>query len=154
MQIGKKELLDSVHPAFVSAYSDPLKELFSVRLVPAQMNDLDRVVSLDGQLKEDQLTIDVPEGPHVLYFLVKITGFMAVINGAPGASGPVLNHYAQAAEQKYLDRISDKLTPRLGHLGDYFRAFFTAGLDGCGVVVHTGPGSGRTGGPGATCNFK
>jgi hypothetical protein len=129
VQIGKKELLDSVHPAFVSAYSDPLKELFSVRLVPAQMNDLDRVVSLDGQLKEDQLTIDVPEGPHVLYFLVKITGFMAVINGAPGASGPVLNHYDQAAVQKYLDRISDKLTARLGHLGDYFRAFFTDSIE-------------------------
>jgi len=129
VQITKKELLDSVHPAFVSAYSDPLKELVTLRLVPEQMNDLDHVIMLDGQLKEDQLTIDVPEGAHVLYFLVKITGFMAVINGAPGASGPVLNHYDQAAVQKYLDRISDKLTARLGHLGDYFRAFFTDSIE-------------------------
>ncbi|HVV02726.1 MAG TPA: glycosyl hydrolase [Puia sp.] len=127
--ISKKELLDSVHPAFVSAYADPLKELFTLRLVPAQLNGLDQVVTLDGQLKDDQLTIEVPEGPHVLYYLVKITGFMAVINGAPGASGPVLNHYDKAAVEKYLDRISDKLTTRLGRLGDYFRAFFTDSIE-------------------------
>ncbi|HVU58646.1 MAG TPA: glycosyl hydrolase [Puia sp.] len=127
--VTRKELLDSVHPAFVSSYADPEKELFTLRLAPAQMNGLDQVIMLDGQLKEDQLTIDVPSGPHVLYFLVKITGFMAVINGAPGAAGPVLNHYDQAAVQKYLDRISDKLTARLGHLGDHFRAFFTDSIE-------------------------
>jgi hypothetical protein len=129
IRIGRKELLDSIHPSFSSPYADPLKELFTVRLVPAQMNDIGQGIALDGDLQGEELVFDVPEGPHVLYYLVKITGFMAVINGAPGASGPVLNHYDEPSVQRYLDRISEKLSAKLGRLGDHFRAFFTDSIE-------------------------
>src|SRR5699024_9649400 len=62
---------------------------------------------------------------YQLYYLVKLTGYMAVINGAPGAKGPVLDHYNKPAVEGYLNRISDKLSERLGDLGDHFRSFFT-----------------------------
>jgi len=114
-----------VHPDFVSSWSDPLKELIDVRLVPAEMTGSEQVVPVN----KEALEVDVPAGPHVLYYLVKITGAMAVINGAPGAAGPVLNHYEAEAVQKYLDRISSKLTARLGRLGDHFRAFFTDSIE-------------------------
>ncbi|HVW61584.1 MAG TPA: glycosyl hydrolase, partial [Puia sp.] len=127
VSVSRKELLDDVHPAFSSPYGDPLKELVEVRLVPARMEDVGEGVLLT--MSGDSLEVDVPAGPHVLYYLVKITGFMAVINGAPGASGPVLNHYDEGAVQKYLDRISTRLTARLGHLGDHFRAFFTDSIE-------------------------
>jgi len=34
-----------------------------------------------------RLSIDEPAGKYVLYYVVKLTGYMAVINGAPGAAG-------------------------------------------------------------------
>ena len=34
---------------------------------------------------------------------------MEVIQGAPGATGPVLNHYNEAAVKKYLTKMSDTI---------------------------------------------
>lgn len=129
LQISTKQLLDSVKPAFGFPYGDPLKELVSVRLVPAAIENLGQVLSLDDRLHGGSTSIDVPAGEHVLYCLVKITGFMAVINGAPGASGPVLNHYDARAVERYLNRLSTKLSAALGPLGDHFRAFFTDSIE-------------------------
>ena len=125
ISVTAQELLDSVSPGFVSAYHDPQKELFSAVLVPIEMNDLSQALPVNIS----QLEFDVPKGEHVLYYLVKITGFMAVINGAPGASGPVLNHYSQPAVEKYLNRLSDKLNSKIGPLGNHFRALFTDSIE-------------------------
>ncbi|MBS1664909.1 MAG: hypothetical protein JST68_27930 [Bacteroidetes bacterium] len=131
VQLSEKELVDSVHPAFVSAWSDPLKELIAAYLVPAEMKDItqSKEIHLAPSQERETITIDVPAGPHVLYYLIKITGFAAVIQGAPGAAGPVLNHYDAAAVERYLDRIESKLTPKLGKLGDHFRALFTDSIE-------------------------
>ncbi len=55
-----------------------------------------------SNISKEELIIEVPKGKHVLYYVVKLTGYMAVINGAPGAAGPVLNHYSKAATEAYL----------------------------------------------------
>ena len=39
---------------------------------------------------------------------------MAVINGAPGAAGPVLNHYSKPAVEFYLNRISEFINGSVG----------------------------------------
>lgn len=123
------DLLAEVHPAFVSAFKDSLKQLVGLSLVPAELDSEHAAVSLEGQMQRDQIVIDVPSGEHVLYFLVKLTGFMAVINGAPGANGPVLNHFDAGAVQRYLDRLSNRLTQRIGPLHPYLRAFFTDSIE-------------------------
>lgn len=129
IQMSRQELLDMVRPAFGFPYKDPLKEVVDVRLVPATLNDLRQSIALEEKIANGSLSIDVPAGEHVLYCLVKITGFMAVINGAPGASGPVLNHYDEGAVQRYLDHLSTRLLARLGPLSNYFRAFFTDSIE-------------------------
>jgi alpha-L-rhamnosidase len=129
VQISPAELLNSVSPTFVSPYKDSRKELFQLRLVPSQLSSITASVDLDDQLHRDFVSFDVPAGEHVLYFLVKITGFMRVINGAPGATGPVLNHYSEQAVARYLDRLSDKLSVSIGPLGEHFRAFFTDSIE-------------------------
>jgi hypothetical protein len=125
--VSTSELLADVHPRFVSPYKDPLKQLSSAVLVPYELDGLRSAVSVDAS--GETLTFDVPAGRHVLYFLIKLTGFMAVINGAPGASGPVLNHYSASSVEKYLNRISDRLITKVGPLSEHFRAFFTDSIE-------------------------
>ena len=129
IQISSTELLNSVNPTFVSPYKDSLKELFQLRLVPSHLSTITSSVDLDEQIHRESISVDVPAGDHVLYFLVKITGFMAVINGAPGATGPVLNHYSQPAVARYLNRLSDRLSAKIGPLSEHFRAFFTDSIE-------------------------
>jgi hypothetical protein len=129
IRLARAELLDSVKPHFTSPYADSEKELCGLALVPSQLSTVDAAVRMDDQRSHDFIEFDVPPGDHVLYFLVKLTGFMAVINGAPGATGPVLNHYSGEAVARYLDRLSTKLSARIGPLGDHFRAFFTDSIE-------------------------
>jgi len=129
VRLAREELLDSVSPRFVSPYKNSQKELFGITLVPAQLNTTAASQRMDDQRGHDFIEFDLPAGDHVLYFLVKLTGFMAVINGAPGASGPVLNHYSEQAVTRYLDRLSKRLSARIGPLGEHFRAFFTDSIE-------------------------
>ena len=128
-KISKEELLNDVNPEIHSKHDDKLKELMMVKLVPMHLQDLKECVDLTDQVKQDEITITVPKGEYVLYYLVKLTGYMAVINGAPGAGGPVLNHYSKTAVENYLNRMSDRLISHIGPLKNYFRAFFTDSLE-------------------------
>jgi hypothetical protein len=129
VRLAREELLDNVSPHFVSPYKDTQKELVGLTLVPSQLNTTAAGQRMDDQRSHDFIEFDLPTGDHVLYFLVKLTGFMAVINGAPGASGPVLNHYSEQAVTRYLDRLANKLSARIGPLGGHFRAFFTDSIE-------------------------
>lgn len=129
VRLARTELLESVSPQFVSPYKDSLKELFGLTLVPLQLDTTTASVRMDNQRDRDFIEFDLPAGDHVLYFLVKLTGFMAVINGAPGATGPVLNHYSEPAVTRYLDRLSSRLSARIGPLSRHFRAFFTDSIE-------------------------
>lgn len=123
----QKELLSSVEPP--SNYENKVSELFMLRLAPASMQVFTPGTNLDSQLKNDTITVTVPAGGHVLYYLIKYTGFQRVIQGALGARGPVINHYQQSAVQNYLDHFGELLTGRLGPLNNYFRAIFTDSIE-------------------------
>ena len=127
--ISKQNLLNDINPEIHSKYEDKLKDLMMIKLVPMHLNNLDECIDLSDQVSKDTISVSVPKGEYVLYYLVKLTGYMAVINGAPGAGGPVLNHYSQSAVENYLNRMSYKLIERIGPLGNYFRAFFTDSLE-------------------------
>jgi hypothetical protein len=125
----KNELLEKVDPAIHSKYEKVYREILELRLVPAAMEEFDPGTILPGDADQETFEIAVPGGKYFLYYLVKLTGFQAVINGAPGAAGPVLNHYSKEAVQKYLNRMSDKLAEKLGPMGGYFRAMFCDSLE-------------------------
>ena len=55
--------------------------------------------------------------------------FMQVIQGAPGAGGPVLNHYNEEAVKKYLSHMSLTITEKLGSLSQHIRALFCDSLE-------------------------
>ncbi len=128
-EISKKELENEVDPPVASRNPNKYKELSFLRLSRAQIQDFDPGIDLNNKIKDENIVIDIPEGDHVLYYLVKLTGFENVIYGAPGASGPVLNHYSQEAVEKYLNRMSDAISKKMGRMGNHFRSLFADSLE-------------------------
>jgi len=129
LEVTRAELLSDVSPALVSPQAGALKELFSLALAPYELNTLKAVTNLNDQTGEERIMLEIPEGRHVLYYQVKLTGYMAVINGAPGANGPVLNHLDRISVERYLNRLGDALTAKIGDLHPYVRAFFTDSIE-------------------------
>ncbi|AHF14307.1 glycosyl hydrolase [Niabella soli] len=123
--LKKEDLLEEL--AFIKTYEQGTAELYEIRLAPAHMADFDagRSIKMDGE----STVLEVPEGDHILYFLVKFTGYTAVTHGAPGAAGPLLDHYNGPAVEKYLNRMSDAINAKVGAMGDYFRAVFIDSLE-------------------------
>jgi hypothetical protein len=108
-------------------------EILSLKLVPDPMSGLDQVTDLSGMRNDEIIKVEVPAGKYVLYVLVKFDSFASVINGAPGAAGPILNHMDKKAVRKYLDHMSDTIQQQTGPLSNHLRAFFTDSmeLEGC-----------------------
>jgi hypothetical protein len=104
-----------------------------LRLVPdgltrfeagTELRDAPGVVGADGQIRVEGT------GGQVLYVGILEEGYTVVKRGAPGADGPVLNHFDAAAVRRYLDRMSDTLGPSLGgRLGNAIRATFVDSLE-------------------------
>lgn len=121
---SKKELLGKINPPIMAANPNPLKELMYIRLMPKKVDAFTKGTYYDELSSDETISVNVPAGEHVLYCFVKFTGYMDVIEGAPGASGPVLNHFDKTAVQFYLDRLSDKLQFNSPAMGGKLRAAF------------------------------
>jgi len=104
-------------------------EILSLKMVPDPMSGLDQVVELSDKRKDEIIRVEVPIGKYVLYTLVKVNSFASVINGAPGAAGPILNHMDKMAVRKYLDHMSDTIQKKTGPLSNHLRAFFTDSME-------------------------
>jgi hypothetical protein len=131
-EVSPFELFKEADPAVTSPFPGRTMELLSVLLVPDPLDSLEQVIDLSGHIAggaDATIRINIPKGPHVLYGLVKVTGSMEVINGAPGANGPVLNHYDEAAVKKYLHRMSDTIQRQIGPLTGRVRSFFTDSME-------------------------
>jgi len=128
-EVSPFALFDECDPAVTSPFPGRTMELLSVHLAPALIERMDQVVDLSSQIPGGEIKVDIPVGKHVLYGLVKVTGNMEVINGAPGANGPVLNHYDEAAVKKYLHRMSDAIQRQIGPLTGRVRSFFTDSME-------------------------
>lgn len=100
-------------------------------LAPAPATDLASVRDVTGNVSPDlKLTVDVPAGPHQLLVGAVQRGFRGVMHGAPGADGPVLDHFNRAAVRRFLDRMSAALAPSFGgKLGPSLRALFCDSLE-------------------------
>jgi hypothetical protein len=128
-EISNSEIFREADPAISSPFTGRTMELLSLSLVPDPLTDLKQVVDLNHNLDSEVQKISVPGGKFALYALVKINGFMQVINGAPGATGPVLNHYNKAYVSQYLNRMSDAIKKRTGPLSENIRALFTDSME-------------------------
>jgi hypothetical protein len=122
------ELLKEAAPEGMSMYKGATSEIHSICLAPVKMDTLAPPAWLPFDKGKETISVDVPAGEYVLYAMVVVTGFQAVINGAPGAAGPVLNHYNNQAVMKFLNRMSDKLFPAIKGMKP-FRAMFCDSME-------------------------
>ena len=133
-EISRFEIFREADPA-VSPFPGRTMELLSLNLVPDPLININNIIDLSSQSDNEVIKVSVPEGKHALYGLVKINGFMQVINGAPGATGPVLNHYDSTAVKKYLSHMSEAIEKRTGPLTEHIRALFTDSMELEGIQL-------------------
>jgi hypothetical protein len=129
VEISLFDLFKEADPAVSSPFEGRRMEMLSVKLVPPVLSQMSEVIDLSDQISEGFIKCSIPAGKFILYGLVKINGFMEVINGAPGASGPVLNHYNETAVKKYLQRMVSTISARIGPLSNKIRALFTDSME-------------------------
>lgn len=128
-EVSLFDLFKEADPAPTSPFPGRTPEMLSVQLAPAECSSMDQVKDLSDQIAAGIITFQVPPGKYVLYATVKVNGSMEVINGAPGANGPVLNHYNEMAVKKYLHHMSDAIQLRMGSLAGRVRSFFTDSME-------------------------
>lgn len=129
-EVSVFDLFKEADPAPTSPFAGRRMELMQVQLMPQLCKDVSEIKDLTSQaVNGHNIRVQVPEGKWVLYALVKVHGSMEVINGAPGANGPVLNHYNEAAVKKYLYRMSDTIQKQIGPLTGRVRSFFSDSME-------------------------
>ena len=136
LTIIRDSLCEKAMPKVSSPYKSNTKELMMLKLYPNPASNVDDCIDVLSALRQAQrpqpdsiFTIDIPEGEYTLAALVKINGFLEVINGAPGAAGPVLDHFNTEAINRYLYNMSDKIEAQIGPLRDHIRALFTDSME-------------------------
>jgi hypothetical protein len=128
-EISLFDLYKEADPAVTNPYSGRTMEMLEVKLVPDPMDSMDQVVNLSDQIKNGVIKVKIPKGKYAVYGLVKINSFMRVIQGTPGGTGPVLNHFDTKSVQKYLDRMSNTIQNRIGPLAPDIRSFFVDSME-------------------------
>ena len=140
LTVCRDSICEKAMPKVSSPYKDNTKELMMLKLYPNPASSVEDGIDVMSSLppfEEPQgpsladsiITIEVPEGEHTLVALVKISGFLEVINGAPGAAGPVLDHFNTEAVNRYLYNMSDKIEAQIGPLKGNIRALFTDSME-------------------------
>lgn len=128
VKAGDRVLVDSifatVDPQVTEKNADRTFELVSLKLTPLTIRSLAEVEDL--ALGKDEFV--VPRD-GMLYALVRCRSFASVINGAPGASGPMLDHMNREAVQQYLEWMSTTLEGRFGPMRNWLRAYFVDSME-------------------------
>lgn len=129
LTICQDSIFKMAEPKISSPYKGMTSELTALRLYPNPAENPYDYTDLLPLNNDGTFEIDVPEGEFTVGALVKYTGFLEVINGAPEAAGPVLNHFDTAAVKKYLYNMSDKIQAQIGPLNKHVRALFTDSME-------------------------
>lgn len=132
-ETSRFNIFNTIDPGVTVSYPGRTFEILSLQLTPNPLTGLNQAIDLSSKIEDEVISLEIPEGNFVLYALVKVDSFASVINGAPGASGPILNHMDKTAVRKYLDHMSDTIQEKTGSLSSHLRAFFTDSmeLEGC-----------------------
>ena len=137
--ITKQQIFDAVDPKVTEPNADRQFELVDLFMVPDTVHDIYQRNNLnipDGDTVEIQPIVQITtgwspssNGHYILYALVRCTSFASVINGAPGASGPILDYMNREAVSQFLYHMSHTLERRLGSMKNWLRAYFVDSME-------------------------
>ena len=127
----KKALASQSRAAEGDAFSN---ELFFIRLVPEPAGNTDMVTDLLTLIdSEGGLDYTVPAGSYNLVYALLQKGHRQVMHGAPGAAGPVMDHYRRDITLAYLNRLK-KISEDTGiPLSKLIRALFCDSIELAGA---------------------
>ena len=153
--ITKQQIFDAVDPKVTEPNADRQFELVDLFIVPDSITDIRQMIKL--VLPGDSVTMKIENSKLIianypdaetnsqfstlnsqfstlnsqfyLYALVRCTSFASVINGAPGASGPILDHMNREAVLCYLNYMSSTLEHRFGPMKNWLRAYFVDSME-------------------------
>lgn len=130
--ITKQQIFEAVDPKVTEANADRQFELVDIFMVPDSVSDINQRYNLHVP-QGDTISIS-PISPLTsltshLYALVRCTSFASVINGAPGASGPILDHMNAEAVRHYLLHTQRTLEGRLGPMRNWLRSYFVDSME-------------------------
>ncbi len=105
-------------------------ELVFVRLVPVGVQSTEEISELTDEFrKNNRLAFDVPAGNYELVYGILQRSNREVMHGAPGAAGPVMNHYEHKITRAYLNRLN-KISEDTGTpLSELIRALFCDSIE-------------------------
>lgn len=105
-------------------------EMVFVRLVPSDIQTTSEIIDLWDEFKQNnQLNLKVPPGKYYLIYGILQRSNREVMHGAPGASGPVMNHYERKITRAYLDRLN-KISEDTGTpISELIRALFCDSIE-------------------------
>ena len=136
--ITRQQIFDAIDPKVTEPNADRQFELVDLFIVPDsvysiyQRNDCSFLGDTIKIYPLNQITTGwhpSPNSKYMLYALVRCTSFASVINGAPGASGSILDHMNQAAVQHFLDYMRQRLEGHLGSMSRWLRAYFVDSME-------------------------
>ena len=124
-----KKLLGSLDMR-VLRYTSKSYEVYFIFLVPTGFEDTSEIKDLTGNFKEEnRLDLNVPEGEYELVYGILERSVREVMHGAPGAAGPVMNHFERDITLAYLDRLK-KISEDTGTpLYELIRALFCDSIE-------------------------
>ena len=133
--ITLQQIFDAVDPKVTEPNPDRQFELVDLFVVPDTVKDIEQRYTIPVDKSDDSQQISISSYLPVttskawLYALVRCSSFACVINGAPGASGPILDHMNREAVLHYLNHMSSTLQRRLGPMKNWLRAYFVDSME-------------------------
>ena len=137
--ITKQQIFDAVDPKVTVPNPDRQFELVDVFMVPDTVSNIyqrNNLIPPDGDSIVISPIVQITntwhpssDGKYFFYALVRCTSFASVINGAPGASGPILDHMNSEAVRQFLYRMQQRLEKRLGPMRQWLRAYFVDSME-------------------------
>ena len=128
-EISRDGIFADADPKISSPFQGRKMKLLSLQMFPDPCSYVDEGIDLMQYENNGSFKFKIPDGKYSIAALVEVSGFLQVINGAPGAEGPVLNHFNDKAVSKYLNNMSDTIQSRIGPLSNYIRALFTDSME-------------------------
>ena len=127
------DICNAVDPGVTVVNPERTSELVALKLAPDSICSLSQIVDFTDKISGDSISIDIPQGKHFVYALVRYDSFACVINGAPGAAGSIVDHMNARAVERYLNNMSVTLQTKLGPMKAHLRAYFVDSmeLEGC-----------------------